>query len=656
MRRRWLVAALSVALLLPASASAQSSSVVDLLDGVVLVGQHGETDDLDLTDAELVAATRRVSDLHAGIVTVDPASLAPGAEADELEAIVAATTARLADAGMIADRCLVTADQTAAKCIDDLFHADVLGMIVVGDFGDLTAAAEVPLRNHTIMVGIGDTQLGEGAVTLAANPITAATEQGKAAGRSISVIQRKRTGNALMVGAQKPRDDDPVRDAGETGLHQTAPAVKVTGRVGPAEVHTVDDLAPLLIGSKPYKVAIGEGLILDGVDAASLDTLPASLRLVTWTCSTPVVDLIDAATRIRGCVARADDAAGEAAANVILAIKTSRDVPAEIEIPVYIYRGTVPVGPGFVELGHRFTETPAPPTADETAAATSALTGRTVGVVVPVAPGSESEAQGQTRTNVEDAIKGLGALVTECVGRKAAAAACVKGLAADGVAAIVTIGTGADLTIPATAAVKAGIPVMGINELRLGDAGAVYVYVNPYRVSRLSGRMAGAYADSHWKNEPVDVVVLNDSGARADDGDASTMERALIQTDPGVGVMARLASKTKAQVASAVNTIVKRYASTRILAGQNAADAAPVLIKKRNVNPELVIYAVGCTPDIVAAIDAGVGTGGRLKGCVDKNAAGAGSLAGEVLTRLMGGATVPEINEVQVIPYEPGLH
>jgi ABC-type sugar transport system substrate-binding protein len=92
-----------------------------------------------------------------------------------------------------------------------------------------------------------------------------------------------------------------------------------------------------------------------------------------------------------------------------------------------------------------------------------------------------------------------------------------------------------------------------------------------------------------------------------------------------------------------------------VLVGPNAADLAPLLIRRRTVNPELVIYGHACTPDMVAAIDAGVGTGGRLRGCVDTNPAGAARLASEVLVRLAGGAAVAEVNGVQVIPYEPGF-
>ncbi len=126
MRRRWLVAILAAALLLPSTTLAQSGSVRDLLAGDVLRGQTGETDDLELTAEEFTAAIRRVEELRAGLIVADPATLPTSADPERLAAIEAATTARLQEAGMIVDRCVVTPEVTAAACMEQLFQGDAL--------------------------------------------------------------------------------------------------------------------------------------------------------------------------------------------------------------------------------------------------------------------------------------------------------------------------------------------------------------------------------------------------------------------------------------------------------------------------------------------------------------------------------------------------
>jgi hypothetical protein len=484
-RRRWLVAVLLATIVAPAPVAGQGS-VVDPLDGIVRVGQRGDTDDVELSAVELQTATRRVSDLHVGLVTADPGTLEPGVDTEGLAAFTSAATDRFAQAGVTIDPCLVSPDRDAATCIEQLFQSrELLGVLIVGDFGDLTEATALLVRNRVVPVGVGGSILAEGSVTLEVDPAAAATAQAEAAGRALSVRRSRRSGAALVAAGVSPRREDAVREAGELALRKTAPKVRVTGRVGPVELRTAGDLAPLLVGTRPIKVVIGEGLLLDGIDQAGLDTLPPDLRLVAWRCTAPMLSLLDAASRLRGCVAPADAAAGEAAANVILAIKTSRDVPAAIQIPVDVYRGTVPVGPGFVQLGRRTNQVPPPLTDAELGAATASLSGRTIGIVVPSEPGSrEPEHQRIVREGIEATAAAVGATVAVCVGRRKAAVGCVRELVEEGVAAIVPIATGSNLAGAATAAIRAGIMVVGIDELRMGDTGAVYVQVSPNRIAR----------------------------------------------------------------------------------------------------------------------------------------------------------------------------
>lgn len=130
----------------------------------------------------------------------------------------------------------------------------------------------------------------------------------------------------------------------------------------------------------------------------------------------------------------------------------------------------------------------------------------------------------------------------------------------------------------------------------------------------------------------------------------------MVQVDPAITVVARLRAETAEQAGDAIDTLITRYPSVRLLVGAGAATVVLALEERQGWDPELAIYAGACTPDIVEAMDAGDdGTSGRIRGCVDTDAAGTGRLAGDILTRLAAGSAVPEINEVQVIPYEPGL-
>jgi hypothetical protein len=332
-------------------------------------------------------------------------------------------------------------------------------------------------------------------------------------------------------------------------------------------------------------------------------------------------------------------------------------VPERIDLPVYVYRGLVPSGPGMVQLGRRVAGTTIGLTTEETDRARTQLAGATVGIVVPDAPGNgEDPAVRASREVLEAEIADLGATAQLCITERSTAKArrCVADFTAAGVDAIVSVATGADMTGVMNAAVAAGIMVVGVNEARLGDTGAVYVIVNPKSVGRLNGRMAGTYTYATWKLQPVEALVINDRGADGQDYVASSVETALRQANPDVLVVNRIGARDKATAAAAAAAIIKRYPTVRLLVGQNAYLVAEALGGRKNVNPELVIYTLVCTPDTVDAIDIGADTGGRLRGCVDRQPAAAGSLGARVLTKLAAGSTVPEVLESAVSAYEVG--
>jgi hypothetical protein len=657
MRRTSLVAAL-VGLLAVVTATlpaAAGGNIAELRTGTVRAGERGDVDDLELSADELAAATRRVIDLHAGLVLPDPAD--PATDSARTAEVVAAATRRFEAAGMMVDTCVVGVDEPdAAACIDRQYRDGVFSMVIVGDFGDLVEATDVLVHDRVTVVGVGGSALAEGAVTLEVDPITQATEQGRAGGPALGPVAARRRGNALLIDAADPSglgDPASVAAAVEAGLRQSARKIKIVTRTGEQEVHTVAQLEDVLSGQPAMRLALGDGLLLDQADGADLERLPDDLRMIAWQCDARLTALVDLGSRLRGCVSQAHDVAGEAAANVVLVLKTGRDVPASIEIPVYVYRGTVPVGPGSVMLGRRIPGAGGSATDEERAAAVSALAGRSVGLVAPFAPDDrEPEPQRLMREAVEAYLGGLGVTMEPCItGNNAVMArACVDDLVASGAGAIVTLGTRADLTGPANAAVAAGVPVIGINETRLGDRGAVYVIVNPRSAGRLNGRMAGSYAARTWDGEIIEAVVLNDKGAGGQDVIANAIERALIQTDPTILVVGRYRAKDEKSAKAAIQTVLRDHPDVRLVVGQNAWRAAD-LATDGAWDP--AIFALGCDTGVVEAIDAGVSVGGHLKGCVDRDPAGAGALAADLLTRLLAGATVPEVLEVPLGEYEP---
>jgi hypothetical protein len=650
MVRRWFAAALVGALLasgtpLPAGAS---GSFVETPRGVVVPADTGTAEELELSGDDLEAGGSLVTGRLVGIISPDPAD--PATDTVAVDAVLEALSARLGTVGARVERCEVGPDRSAAGCMDTLFLEEALAIVVVGDHGNLREAAEIPLRNRTIVVGVGPTVLGDGAITLDIDPMSVALEQGRAAGRAMGPVAIRRKGNALSVGGDTGPDPDALVAAVEDGLRQTARKVKVTTRVGPPALHTVADLEAVLGSLPPVKLVVGDGLLLDEAVPADLERLPASLRLVAWRCTPGVEALVDAASRVRGCVDRAEDLAGRAAANAILTLLAGRDVAGRIEVPVYVYRGTMPVGPGRVQLGRRVAGDGMRATEDERRAAAATLGGRTVGVVTLAGAAQTAE----LRQGLDAALDGIGLTVDACEGSSAdQVRECVTRLSGSGVAAIVTLGTGVDLTREATAAVEAGVPVVGVSETRLGESGAVYVIVNPSAVGRTAGRMAGRYAATTWPGEYVLAAVLNNRGARGDDFVADALERALLQTNSSVQLAGRFRSKDEASARKSVNTILRRYPGVRLVLGRNALRAeAPILADGGDWN-EMAIIGLDCDADLLAAINASVVSAGRAKGCVDRDPVGAGTLAGQVLVRLAAGGSVPEVLEVPVAPYLP---
>ena len=61
-------------------------------------------------------------------------------------------------------------------------------------------------------------------------------------------------------------------------------------------------------------ILIGEGVKLTQATPEGLEALPGTLRIVAIRCTPSLMALIDLGSRIRGCIERSNDGAGEAAA------------------------------------------------------------------------------------------------------------------------------------------------------------------------------------------------------------------------------------------------------------------------------------------------------------------------------------------------------
>jgi hypothetical protein len=305
-----------------------------------------------------------------------------------------------------------------------------------------------------------------------------------------------------------------------------------------------------------------------------------------------------------------------------------------------------------VQLGRRALGEHLGVTDEERTTAAAALQGRTVALIAASGPGgSEPPRAAATRTAIEGGLTALGATTVLCThgGDRAVAAACFADQVAAGVAAIVVLGESVDLVLPATEAIRAGIPVFGSDAAFLGDTGAVYVDLDPRSVGRLQGRMAAAYATAAWPDFTVaHAATLNDTGPAGRDPVVDAIERTASLSNPNVVPVGRFkASRNSAR--AGVVAALRQVPDLRLLLGPHAARATQDLdgLRRPAVPRDLVAFGLLCTDRLKRRID----EGGRLKGCVDVDPAAAGDLLVDVVARVFAGGTVPGLIDVTMAPY-----
>jgi ABC-type sugar transport system substrate-binding protein len=225
----------------------------------------------------------------------------------------------------------------------------------------------------------------------------------------------------------------------------------------------------------------------------------------------------------------------------------------------------------------------------------------------------------------------------------------VEGQVAAGVAAIVVLGDSVNLVAPATAAIAAGIPVFGSDAAYLGDTGAVYIDLDERAVARLQGRLAGVYAANTWRDSTgIAAATLNSSGPAGRDPIADAVERSVSLSNPNVYSIGRFKSSPKSAKAGIVAAL-KQVRDLKVLLGPNAARGIADLksIKKPRPPKDLVAFGLRCTDAMKDQITAGL----RIKGCVDVDLAGSGTLLVDALSRVFAGGTVPGLIAVPIRPF-----
>ncbi|MFO1539852.1 MAG: hypothetical protein ACKOTZ_05305 [Chloroflexota bacterium] len=641
------LAALLVVAGLPAPvAHAQGGTIVDFRRGTVIADARGEPDEVAITAEELEEATRRVELRLAGIVVAgvdDPAASA----ADAREA--AAVAERLAAARMEVVTCTTAPDRTAGDCVRMFDDDDALAIVIAGDLGDLTAETQRALDDRTIVVGIGNgLTLAPGAVALITDPLLQARAQGRAAGVALDPLPDGRTGAGILFTGLPPNESDPVADANLAGLAEAAPRVRIPSRLGPPAIHDGAELAAVVASSPKTRLVLGEGLLLDAITQEALAALPEDLRIVPWSCEGGVGALVGPRSRIRACMARADGIAGEAAANALLAIMTSRDIPGTIVIPVDTARGTIAVGPGRVALGRTVSGDRVTITDAERAAGLAALSGGAIGLIA----GRDTTLGALHRAGLIAALEGSGVAIEPCdaAGQKGVRA-CIGRLVERGVSAIVTLGTDVAMPEETAAAVAAGVPVVGLERPHEGDTGEVSVSVDPRSLALLVGRRAGAWSEAAWPEQPVEVLIADASGAGREDPVSTAIASALIRRNPLAMVVGRVRVTDERSANAAARAVEQRFPGVRVVVGSGAGLLDAPLRRRTAIQPGLGIFPLACDATIRETIDARAMNGTLIKGCADPDPEGAGRLAGTVLLRLLAGGEVREIVDAPVRPY-----
>ena len=152
---------------------------------------------------------------------------------------------------------------------------------------------------------------------------------------------------------------------------------------------------------------------------------------------------------------------------------------------------------------------------------------------------------------------------------------------------------------------------MGVNPAKAGSTSAVTIRVDPVTVGRAQGREAAAYARATWPGEAVGAIVLMNATKGADAA-ALAAEAELKAGDPDAFVLARYRTNER-DTAATLSAAFDAHPDARLVIGEHGPQAAEALGIIDAAPRDAVVFAAGCSPDVITLMEQGTGP----RSCVD---------------------------------------
>lgn len=233
---------------------------------------------------------------------------------------------------------------------------------------------------------------------------------------------------------------------------------------------------------------------------------------------------------------------------------------------------------------------------------------------------------------------------------RAKALQCFEGFISKQATAIITTGDAETLGAAVKQATDAGIVVVQVTGLSLGDYGAITVSVDNVTIGYEEGKAAGEFAAKTWPNEAVEAIILDFPEFASLVERADAIERGMLEANPQINVVGRFLGGLPENGVTSVETALQRFPNLRLVTGINDGGnlgGYQALVAAGKKPGEVAVFGIDCDPKAVELIDQGT----MYEGCVDTNPKATGELAVNAFARLLAGADVPGTIEVPVFVY-----